>query len=926
MEKLKKIYYYSGTHWDREWHKSFQGFRYMLVKITDKIINTLENDPAFTTFIFDGQTIALEDYCEVRPENLKRLSKLIENERIKVGPWYVMPDEFLCSGESLIRNLQIGNALAKEYGAKEAMKYGVVCDIFGHIGQLPQILSGFGIEGALLGRGTNHLDTPAHFRWIAYDGSSSITFKVPEEFGYGTFWRDVWEPFTKGLDKNWNNLVERACKYIQSERKRSSLPFVVIMDSMDHTDIHPLAPKLSKELSAIYDCPVVFESLENLVKDISKLNDELPVKIGELNKTTKRLVEHSMLIPHTLSSRYDIKKENDICQTLMEKWVLPFQLLSSLDSSIQNSCKPISNEYINVAYKKLISNHAHDSICGCSIDAVHKDMHYRFRQVKDIANEIIFDFVSSNIDEYANIPPNIISKVDVSEVSKMGPFGPIKSPDGPIIQLDIWNPLTFFRENEVVVDINFETNYPTIYFEQGSSEKINSFKLYDTLGSEIPYAIKNISKEKYVRVHGDHLKTKRDVYTISFPAKLSSLSKASFFIIPSPYPSRYLSTMTSSDTQVSNNWINLKINDNGTIDIYDKETKKSYNNLLSFLDDGEIGDGWFHVNPINDRIINSNGSPTIIERLTNGPSSVSFRIIKNMQIPESIKDNNGNLSRSENYKTLKISTDLTVTSSSRYVDVKTIVQNNCKDHRLRLVLPTGTNSDEYYVDQSFAKIKRKTGFDENTGSWKEFDKPERSFESMVWRKDKDKNGLLFISKNGLHECAANNDQLSTIKITLFRSFSKTFLSGGEPDGQLQENLEFEYRMMPFSHKSKFADFLRIKDSFQTGLYSYSYPVSKGITNKSNLTDTKPLIELENTNIVVSVIKSPIDKNLNALVVRLFNASDTNITSGIKCSLPFTECLKTDLLENTLQIYKPENRSITLNFRPYEFTTIMFWFK
>lgn len=212
MTDIKKIYYFFGTHWDREWYKSFQGFRYMLVKITDKIIDTLENDPAFTSFTFDGQTIVLDDYCAVRPENRERLKKLIREGRIHVGPWYVMPDEFLCSGESLIRNLQTGHAIAREYGAEDAMKYGYVCDVFGHTGQLPQILAGFGIKGALLGRGTNAEDTPAHFIWEAPDGSTSITFKVPEEFGYGTFWLEVWDPYNSGRDRDWSNLVSRACR------------------------------------------------------------------------------------------------------------------------------------------------------------------------------------------------------------------------------------------------------------------------------------------------------------------------------------------------------------------------------------------------------------------------------------------------------------------------------------------------------------------------------------------------------------------------------------------------------------------------------------------------------------------------------------------------------------------------------------------
>ena len=112
--KVKDIFYLSGTHWDREWYQTFQGFRNRLVETVDDMIDYLEKDDKFGVFHFDGQTIVLEDYAEIAPENTDRLKKLISDGKIKVGPWYDMPDEFLLSGESLIRNLMKGTRLAKK--------------------------------------------------------------------------------------------------------------------------------------------------------------------------------------------------------------------------------------------------------------------------------------------------------------------------------------------------------------------------------------------------------------------------------------------------------------------------------------------------------------------------------------------------------------------------------------------------------------------------------------------------------------------------------------------------------------------------------------------------------------------------------------------------------------------------------------------
>ena len=214
--KLKTIYYLNGTHWDREWYKSFQGFRYMLMDVLDEVIDTLEKDPDFQLYILDGQTAVLDDYLEISPQQRPRLEKLIRENRIAVGPWYTMPDEFLPSGESLIRNLLTGHKKAQEYGAASAMKYGYICDIFGHIAQLPQLLAGFGIHGALIQRGCNQDTCPPHFRWRSPDGTECLVYRTPEDFGYGAFYHYATEPYNQGWDKSFDSLMDRAMPWIIS--------------------------------------------------------------------------------------------------------------------------------------------------------------------------------------------------------------------------------------------------------------------------------------------------------------------------------------------------------------------------------------------------------------------------------------------------------------------------------------------------------------------------------------------------------------------------------------------------------------------------------------------------------------------------------------------------------------------------------------
>lgn len=185
-----QIHYVASTHWDREWYFTFQGFRFLLVKLVDQLIEILEKDPRYKYFVFDGQTVALNDYLEVRPENRGRLERLIRAGHILVGPWYTMPDERIVSGEALIRNIMRGSADAAGWGVKP-MSYGYICDIFGHIAQMPQIFAGLGINYALLGRGTNEHTHPAHIIWRSPDGSEVVAFKEQDSGGYGAG-RGLW--------------------------------------------------------------------------------------------------------------------------------------------------------------------------------------------------------------------------------------------------------------------------------------------------------------------------------------------------------------------------------------------------------------------------------------------------------------------------------------------------------------------------------------------------------------------------------------------------------------------------------------------------------------------------------------------------------------------------------------------------------------
>src|ERR1700687_1683217 len=139
------------THWDREWYSPFQVFRVRLVHLLDALLPLLERDLSYARFLLDGQTAVIDDYLAVRPEAAPRLARLAASGRLPVGPGVVLMDEFMVSGETIVRNLQLGMARATALGGP--MQVGYLPDMFGHVAQMPQLLRLAGMDHAGVWRG-----------------------------------------------------------------------------------------------------------------------------------------------------------------------------------------------------------------------------------------------------------------------------------------------------------------------------------------------------------------------------------------------------------------------------------------------------------------------------------------------------------------------------------------------------------------------------------------------------------------------------------------------------------------------------------------------------------------------------------------------------------------------------------------------------
>jgi alpha-mannosidase len=345
------------THWDREWYLPFEQFRLRLGAVVDGVLDTLERDPSFPSFTLDGQAIVLEDYLEVRPENEGRLRALLAAGRLEVGPSYVLPDEILVGGESLVRNLLLGRRVCRRFGV-EPSDAGYLPDSFGHPAQLPQILAGFGIRTFLFSRGLGDEidDVGVVFRWRAGPAEVVACQMLPH---YDNFARLTWfhdaEERVRAIAGHFGDVLREAG---QDE--------ILLANGSDHLPIEPELPEILAGLGRTFGA----EFRIGRYDEYAPTPDGLPSHEGELVGSRLQNVLRGVN-----SARIHLKQANERA----ERRLLSIETAASLRTLREDAPYPAAD--LRLAWRDLLRNHPHDSICGCSCDEVHRDMLVRYDQL-----------------------------------------------------------------------------------------------------------------------------------------------------------------------------------------------------------------------------------------------------------------------------------------------------------------------------------------------------------------------------------------------------------------------------------------------------------------------------------------------------------------------------------------------------------------
>jgi Glycosyl hydrolases family 38 N-terminal domain/Alpha mannosidase middle domain len=352
------------THWDREWYEPFAVFSERLVAMMDTLIDLA--DAGFPHFHLDGQTAMIDDYLARRPEREPDLRRLFASGRLSAGPWVTQMDEFLTSGESHLRNLEMGLARARELAGDRALDVGYMPDQFGHVGQMPQILRLGGLERAMVWRGVPASIDRTAFVWEAPDGSAVTTEYMV--FGYFNG-----QAFTRAegpaeLAAAMERSVEQLRPFLASDR-------MVVMVGYDHAG--PDAGLPGRVEAAETLVPGIDASLGGLADHLRGQHlGPLPRWRGELRSSAR-----AHLLPNVVSARVSQKRERGRVEALIERYAEPL--------AAQTPGFGWPGEELERVWTLLLWNGAHDSACGCSHDRVALDVDQRFAEVRSIGEDIV---------------------------------------------------------------------------------------------------------------------------------------------------------------------------------------------------------------------------------------------------------------------------------------------------------------------------------------------------------------------------------------------------------------------------------------------------------------------------------------------------------------------------------------------------------
>jgi 2-O-(6-phospho-alpha-D-mannosyl)-D-glycerate hydrolase len=903
----------SNTHWDREWSANFQETRLRLVGFVDDLLDILDREPRYRSFLMDSQTLPIEDYLAARPENRDRVKKHVTDGRLFVGPWYTCPEEFCVNGESLARNLLCGHRVAREFGA--VMKVGYSPFSYGQNSQMPQIYAGFGIDSILFYHGVTHDEVANEFIFEGADGTRLFASQMSSNARYN-FYHSVYRPATRDMGEDdrlytWDTggLPVHACseehfkeqhflldpvmafdedkarecvlKLRDVEAEVGSTPFLAFMTGHDasvaDTDVLRI---IDAAQSVIGEDKLLHSTLPDWIGKVKQAAKDLRVLKGE-RRTPKVRTGRVHLYSDVLSTRSRMKRLNARAENALQRQAEPFAAMAWC----------LGGDYpaalLELAWKELLKGHAHDSIAGSGVDDIELDMNFRLRQVLSISRGVA-----------ARGMMHLQNRIDNSDA---GPND---------VLVTAFNPSPFTR-----------TQVVTAVLDVPPASASREFDLVEAdTGKPVPVQIATRKPHHAVVTNPrDAAHTmKCEQITFHFDAHdLPALGYATYRLNPTGRFS--VGGLVTGDNVMENEHLRVRVHDNGTLAVTKKSTGVTCDGLHYFEDSGEAGQAWMHVEPGNDMVLTSRGFPVVVALEQNGPLLARYRIEYRMTVPATL-DNAGSNAwervdgfdnaarRSEDTRDLHIVSFVTLRKGARSVEIRTVFNNTAEDHRLRVMFPTGlANASVCHAETAFDVVERPI-VPPPDSPWHGIGP--RTYPMQRFIDVSDGCAGLAILNDGLREYEVTQTAERAIAVTLLRSFEVNICSSAagwetHPDmkgSQAPGPHEFRYRIFPHAGRWDSANIFREVEAL-------ALPVEllQAGAHKGDLPKKQSLFAVGPRNLVLSALKRAEDGK--GLVARVYNPSEKCIEGMLKCFKTIASAERLTLEETSPETLETSGESV-----------------
>jgi len=886
-----QLHFIPNTHLDREWSEDFQHARQLTVQFLDSLIGILKKVPEYH-FLLDSQVVPLEDYFEIRPENRPVLERYIREGRLNIGPWYTAPDMNCISGESVVRNILLGHRIGATFGGP-VMKVGYTPFGFVHTSQLPQVYSNFGIDFCIFYRGINADVAPkAEFYWEGADGTRILASRLGKG-GRCSFYFAVYrKAFFKGPDRlgqlyNWVEDGQLPFKLCDEDVRGDHGYLVKPSRKLDEEALGKAFRELIKSDSEDFATPEIpfMHGMDTSMPDIRE--DEIMRHCQAHLEKGERFFYSSMpryaaAVKKAVGNRPLTVIKGEM-QYPTPYWVMPGRRihfinfastrvkmkiqLAKAENNLIRRAEPLATfawmmgaewpqQYLRLAWKELLKCHPHDTIGGCTIDRAEEDATARLNQVLALSQVVTEDSLG-----------HIQSEIDTSDVEP-----------GAML-LTVVNPSPFERSEVVTsfVDIPRELN-------------MKRFTLVDDRGKSVHY-VKSATGHigKLFRDRTDlALFSTADENRIRFLAeKVPALGYKTYVIRPGAAAPAKAAPLSPKARVLENEFLSARINDDGTIDLTNKKTGRTFKGLHYFEDGGEAGHPWQHNPPEKNEFIISRGGKARIKMVENNDLQAGYQVLVRMKIPETTDfDKEKRIryagpvgaSRSKKRKTVDIFTTFTLARQGKALQVETRFNNTCRNHRLRVMFPTrlaATHSHgEIFYDVAKRVIDR--GPDH---PFAKSQNPDYNFLRFVDLSDK-REGLAFLGR-GLHEYEAVDNAERTLAVTLVRSCEirlcvtpRWDFTPGDLIQSQGENVS-HYALYPHAGGYESGGVLAEADRFNLPMMTAEAGPSKGGT----LPRSFSFLAVDGDGLVLSAVKKAEDGN--KLIVRVNNSTTKNVQCAVK---------------------------------------------